>query len=343
MKRYWPQVFLFCAGIVFAALGRPARTVAGSSSAAKLANESVRVQRTGFRVKVSIGGKPFTIYYFDPKMAKPYFQPLRSAQGTIVTRSFPIGDEVPPAHAHDPNLEPHQRPMYFAHGDIDGVDFWAEQTFSRFYDAHPMPYGRTVFLKLDRVHSGSQFGALKAEFNLEAPGGKILGEETQEYAFTGNQDQRIIDCTFVIRANHGPIHMNDSKEGTFAIRVAPDLNSPPGHMVDSLGRLGESGIWGKRADWVDYYGRVNGEEVGIAIFDSPSSFRHPTYWHARGYGLFAANPFGISYFTHDKSRNGSYLIPAGGSLTFHYRVLTHHGDYKQAHVAEAYRRYAAGE
>jgi Family of unknown function (DUF6807) len=88
---------------------------------------------------------------------------------------------------------------------------------------------------------------------------------------------------------------------------------------------------------------VDGQEVGIAIFDSPRSFRHPTYWHARAYGLFAANPFGLREFTNDPSQDGSYTIPAGKSLMFRYRVLIHQGDYKQAQIARAYRRYADEE
>ena len=114
-------------------------------------------------------------------------------------------------------------------------------------------------------------------------------------------------------------------------------------MVNSNGAEGEKGVWGKRANWVDYDGKVNGEELGVAIFDHPQNLRHPTYWHARGYGLFAANPFGIKEFTRDPHQDGSYTLPAGGSLVLRYRVLIHHGDYRQAKVAQAYQDYAAGK
>ena len=92
-----------------------------------------------------------------------------------------------------------------------------------------------------------------------------------------------------------------------------------------------------------YYGNVAGEDVGIAIFDHPENFRHPTYWHARGYGLLAANPFGLGKFTHDRHQDGSYTIPADESLTLRYRVLIHHGNYQEARVGVAYRQYAAGK
>ncbi len=305
------------------------------------ANEPVQLTRHGDRISVEIGGRPFTTYYFDPAVSKPYLQPLRSAQGTIVTRNFPIRNTVPAAHQHDHALEPHQRPLYFGHGDIDGLDFWAEQAFQHFYGrgVHH-PFGRIVFRRLVEMKGGPDEGILKAEFDLVSPNNRPIASETQTFIFRGDKLTRTIDCQFTISAKYAPVVMGDTKEGTFAIRVAPALNSPPGHMIDSNGAVGEKGIWGTRANWVDYDGTVDGEPVGIAVFDSPQSFRHPTYWHARAYGLFAANPFGIREFTRDPLRDGSWTIPQGKSLLFRYRVLIHHGNYQQAHVAQAYRRYA---
>jgi hypothetical protein len=303
--------------------------------------QAVELQREGTHINILIGGQLFSVYYFDPKIAKPYLQPLRSARGTIVTREFPVGDYIPPAHEHDRSLEPHQRPLYFAHGDIDGVDFWGEEVFAH-WSGPAHPFGRTVFRKLDELRGGPDSGALKAEFDLVGPDNKPIASETQGYVFGGDDQVRMIDCEIIVQADHGPVNMRDTKEGTFAIRVAPALNSPPAAMVDSEGRVGEAQIWGKRADWVDYYGTVDGESVGIAVLDHPENFRHPTTWHARGYGLFAANAFGIREFTHDPHQDGSYTIPPGHTLAFRYRVIIHHGDYKQADIAGAYRQYAGG-
>ena len=306
--------------------------------------EPVELKRGKNQIEVMIGGHPFTTYYFDPKIAKAYFQPLRSAQGTIVTRGYPVGDDVPLEHVHDSSVEPHQRPLYFAHGNIDGISFWAEEIFlKQFYHHEDQPFGRMVFTKLDDSRGGADSGAIKAEFNLVDPSGRILATETQSYTFTGDENTRTVDCEFVIHADHGPVVFGDTKEGTFAIRVAPELNSPPAHMVSSTGAEGEKAIWGKRADWVDYDGKVAGEDLGIAIFDSPRSFRHPTYWHARAYGLFAANPFGLREFSRDPKQDGSWTIREGKSLLFRYRVLIHHGDYQQAGIADAYQCYAAQE
>jgi Family of unknown function (DUF6807) len=303
------------------------------------AAQPVALLRRDMHVDIAIGGQPFTTFYFDPSVAKPFLFPLRSAQGTVVTRSFPMVRNIP-GEDHD---EPHQRAMYFAHGDIDGFDFWGEAAFARWSDHSKSTFGRTGFRKIDEMRSGSDSGVLKAEFDLISSKGQVMARETQAYTFGGDDTTRTIDCEFTILANHGPVRMGDTKEGTFAIRLVKALDSPPGHMVNSKGAVGEKAIWGKRADWVDYDGDVAGEEVGVAVLDNPHNFRHPTYWHARAYGLLAANPFGIREFTHDRHRNGSYIIPAGSALTLRYRVLIHHGNYHQARVAKAYQEYAQGD
>ena len=136
----------------------------------------------------------------------------------------------------------------------------------------------------------------------------MIAGETQAYSFSGTEDVRVIDCSFTIHANHGPVTMGDTKEGTFALRLVKGLKPPAGRMVNSEGATGEKGIWGHRADWVNYDGNVAGENVGLAIFDNPKNLRYPTYWHARGYGLLAANPMEIPRLCRGGSR--SLTIPA---------------------------------
>jgi len=299
--------------------------------------ELVDLQRHGYQVDIAVGGRPFTTYYFDPAVAKPYLFPLRSARGSIVTRSFPMLTNI----VGEERDEPHQRAMFFAHGSINGFDFWGEAAFPKWSNHSSGTFGRTGFRELAHMTGGSDSGKLRVTFDLVKPDGGKIAEETQAYTFSGDEQSRTVDCEFTISATEGIVEMGDTKEGTFAIRVAKALDSPPGHMVNSIGATGEKGIWGKQADWVDYYGNVGGEDVGIAVFDHPDNLRHPTYWHARGYGLIAANPFGLREFTHDRRADGSYSIPAGGSLTLRYRVLIHHGGYEEARLADAYREYVA--
>jgi hypothetical protein len=305
-------------------------------------SEAVSFTRQEDTIQVAIGGKPFTIYHFDPRIAKAYLQPLRDAKGVVVTRGFPIGDTIPAGHEHDRSLEPHQRAMYFAHGDINGYDFWSEETFAKYYGhGYPSNFGRMVFQKVNEMRAGPSSGTIRATFDLEGPDHKPFAEEVQQYTFSGDKDSRVIDCQFVIRPGHGPVKFGDNKEGTFAIRLAPELDAPTGTMVNSEGGEGEPQVWGKRANWVDVDGVINGQTLGIAVFDNPKSFHHPSYWHARGYGLLAANPFGLKDFLRDPKQDGSYTIPAGESIQFRYRVLIHDGNYKEARVAEKYSQYAA--
>jgi hypothetical protein len=311
--------------------------------------EPVELKRVGNEIEVRIGGQPFTTFYFGPEAPKPYLHPLRSAQGIVVTRGFPMRKDIP----GESTDHPHHRAMYYAHGDVNGVDFWSEAQFEekapvevkgkQYFAARGLPTGRTVFSKLEEMKSGPESGAVRVLFDLVGPEGKPIAQETQAYVFRGDALARIIDCEFTIKALSTPVKMGDTKEGTFAIRVVKALEKPAVRMLNSEGGVGEAQIWGKRASWVDYSGTVEGRKLGIAIFDHPSNPKHPTYWHAREYGLFAVNPFGEHDFYNDPKRDGSITIPAGGSLTFRYRVFIHNDAAVEAKVAEAYARYAANQ
>ncbi|HSU32374.1 MAG TPA: PmoA family protein [Bryobacteraceae bacterium] len=320
-------------GPVFAA-------IIGCVFAGVVAAAPVQLKRTGNQIDVLIDGQPFTTYYFSDIVAKPYMMPLRSAAGIVLTRSFPVGNTVAPTDQSTPSFEPHQRGLYFAHGDIDGLNFWAEQAFDKYYPGHSrQAYGRMSLVDVDDISSGPAVGTIRARFNLLAPSRRVIAEETQNFQFHGTRQARTIDCKFVVSATHGPVTFGDTKEGTFAVRLGPELSAPHDHMINSSGAHGEPSIWGKRADWVAYSGMVSGKPVSIAVFEGPKSFRHPTTWHARAYGLLAANPFGAREFTKDPKQDGSWTVPEGESLTFEYRVLIYDGQLSPTQLREAYRQY----
>jgi len=117
-----------------------------------------------------------------------------------------------------------------------------------------------------------------------------------------------------------------------------DKQRGAGHIVMSTGVKDED-TWGKRADWCDYSGPVNGKTVGLAIFDHPDNPRHPTWWHVRDYGLFAANPFGLHDFEKKPKGTGDFEIGPGQAVTFRYRFYYHLGNENDAHVAARYDEY----
>ena len=190
-------------------------------------DQRVEFQPQPDSIEVLIGGKPFTTYYFGAHSPKPYLHPLRSAGGTIVTRGFPMRTDIP-GESRD---HPHHRALFFAHGDINGIDFWGESQPTKqgqtakgvFYSSEELPKGRTAFRKLD-VAKG---GMLRATFDLVGPDGKAIGSETQQYTFHGDTSTRVIDCAFTLTADQGvPLKLGDTKEGTLAIRLVKALEAP---------------------------------------------------------------------------------------------------------------------
>jgi hypothetical protein len=317
-------------------------TIVAVLSTAILTAAAVKVERSPHQIDITIDGKPFTTYYFDPEIAKPYLMPLRTASGAVVTRDFPVRNDASKGDPRASAFEPHQRPLYFGHGDMDGLDFWQEPTFDHYYSDHGhQAYGHMVLKNVEQVASEADAATVRARFTLNDPSNRVIAEETQTFTFRGDAQTRTIDCDFVLYATAGPLDIGDTKEGTFGIRLAPELSAPLGHMLNSSGAQGEKAIWGKPADWVDYEGMISGKRVGIAVFDSPSSFRHPTTWHARAYGLFAANPFGAREFTGDPAKDGSWSVPEGKSVTFRYRVLIHEGKFGPDEIGAAYAKYAS--
>ena len=334
--------------------------VMGLTSAAMMA-AAVELKRGEDRIEVVIGGQPFTTYYFHKDVAKAFLMPLRTPSGVVISRPFPVFNDVSMADRKLPGFEPHQRPLYFNHGDIDGLDFWSEAVFSSAYgrggtgaadskqaskqaapaNRPPRAHGHMTLLKLEEVKDGPDSGMIRTRFSLEDPNNRSIGEETQTYTFRGDDRTRTIDCEYVFYALGNAIVFGDTKEGTFAVRLNAELSTPHDHMLNSRGAVGEPAIWGKPAEWVNYSGTVSGKTVGVVAFDHPSSFRHPTTWHARAYGLLAANPFATREFTNDEKQDGSWTVPERKSITFRYRVVIYDGEFTPAELADLYKRFAA--
>ena len=150
----------------------------------------------------------------------------------------------------------------------------------------------------------------------------------------------LFDVEITLTASEGAVEFGDTKEGTFGIRLAESMREDRGGtIVSSKGARGAKEAWGRPAEWVDYSGKVGGDLLGVAILDHPGSFRHPTHWHVRDYGLFAANPFGYGDF-YGKGKDGSFTLEKGSKIEFRYRVYFHHGDAGSAKVAQVYEGFA---
>ena len=293
----------------------------------------VKIKQGADRIAIDIDGKPFSALFTSGEVEKPYLHPLRSASGKIVTRQYPM--ELIEGEERD---HPHHRGLWFTHGEVNGLDFWANEPSQKGAGGKK---GRVVLKKMNGLKSGKESGAINATFDWLDADGKPLLVETRSMTFYSHPTDRILDIDIKMTAVEKST-FGDTKEGTFAIRIATSMNEKHGGlMISSDGKRTEKEIWGSRSPWVDYVGDVQGEKLGIAIMDHPSSTRYPTYWHARSYGLFAANVFGLHDFLRDKTKDGSLTLEPGQSARFRYRVIIHPGDTESAKIAEQYKKFAA--
>lgn len=310
-RMHQPLVLLACAA------------VAGAPAAAQ-----VKIARAPDRIQVEIGGQPFTALFVGADAVKPYLHPLRSASGKIVTRRYPMEEVAGESRDHI-----HHRGLWFGHGDVNGYDFWVNEAAEE-----GSKKGRVVLAKVVALEGGKKSGRIVALFDWLDTEGRPLVRESRTMTFYADPAERIIDLDIDLEAV-GKVTFGDTKEGTFAIRVARELEEPAGVLTNAEGARGERNVWGKRSDWADYSGEIGGEKLGIAIVDHPANPRHPTYWHARGYGLFAANIFGLRDFENDRTKDGSLALASGEHLRFRYRVVIHPGDAVSARIAGRYAEY----
>ena len=297
---------------------------AGQALTANAAEFSLIKNERG--VRVDIDGQLFTEYLISTG-PKPILWPVIGPTGAEMTRAFPMEQRAGEKHDH-----PHQRSLWFTHGDVNGIDFWSENG----------NHGSIVHREyLNTSAEGKQAVIATRNDWLDHDGKKVL-EDKRTLIFRADDRQRSIDFDIVLRATEGAVTFGDTKEGSMGVRIPTvmDLNSDKGgHIVTSEG-LADRAAWGKPASWVDYHGPVDGAMVGIAILNHPQSFRYPTRWHVRDYGLFAANPFGLKDFTGDKSVDYAYTLESGNSLALRYRIILHRGDHRAAGIQAAFEKYA---
>jgi methane monooxygenase PmoA-like len=307
------------------------------------------------RVDVLIDGQPFTSYIWPTTIKKPVLYPLRTASGTIVTRGFPL--EPRPGERVD---HPHHVGLWLNHGDVNGFDFWNNSDAIPAKDA--AHYGTIVHRAIKSAKSGADKGVLQVTEDWTTPDGKTLLREDTTFVFRGGPGTRSIDRLTTLTALDQPVVFHDSKEGMIGMRVARQLEQPSdkaeiftdasgkatpvakldntgvtGLYTSSEGKTGDA-VWATRAPWTMLSGTIGTEPITIAILDHPGNPTHPTYWHARGYGLFAANPFGAKAYTDGKEETNFTLQPKQ-SVTLRHRILILSGPVTKDQMAARYKAF----
>lgn len=264
----------------------------------------------------------FTSLHYGPAVRVPYLWPVLGPDGTELTRAWPVA----PAREGEAKDHPHHTSFWLAHGDVNGHDFWHSKGSTPRVDVVGEP--KVV------VEDGVTTVDLTARW-IAKPGEALL-KETRRMVLSEAAGARRIDLDVTLEALED-VTFGDTKEGTFALRLHPALRLKgevaAGHAFDSEGRR-DGALWGERCRWLTYHGPVGGKDVGVALFDHPGNLRHPTWWHARDYGLVGANPFGIHDFDGKPAGTGDFELSKGKSLRLRYRVLLYAGT-RDAEALEA--------
>lgn len=291
------------------------------------------------KVDVMIGGKLFTTLMYQDALEKPVLYPLTTAGGTEVTRGFPLKPKP-----DDPTDHPHHIGLWFNFENLNGLDFW-NNSYAIAADKKAQ-YGWIRTDSITAIMDGKT-GLLAYHANWTNQAKEIILEENTRFEFSGSANQRVVDRVTTLKAVQDAV-FNDAKDGLLGLRLAHELQLPStkdekftdskgnmtivkggtdkiptGNYLSSEGKKGDA-VWSSRAAWCKVYGKIGADSVSIAIIDHPRNPNYPTFWHARGYGLFAANPLGEKIFTNGASAK-NLKLKKGESVTFSYRVVISNG------------------
>lgn len=293
------------------------------------------------RIEVLYNKKLITTYWYSDSIEKPVLYPIYTLDGIVVTRGFPVHPR--PGERAD---HPHHVGLWLTYESVNGFDFWNNS--SAIAASQKDHYGSIRHQKIVSMHSSGEQAELITTSHWVDPAGKILLRETTTFIFRHDANGLIIDRVSSLTAEVPEVIFKDKKDGFLGLRVARELEMPSqqkdrfveqdgtissdtridntgvtGMYVDRQGIRGDD-VWGKRSEWAYLQGRKDGNDITIAIIDHPDNIGYPTYWHARGYGLFAANPLGQEVFSGGKETLNFKLLHQK-SVKFAYRIVIHSG------------------
>ena len=314
--------------------------------------EPVTIEVAKTQIEFRCGKNLVSRYVIDPEVAKPYFWPLNSPGGVPLTRGWPM--EAAPAGGTKDHV--HQKSAWFCHGDVipeglelkqkvrgvEGVDFWSEAK----------GHGRIVCVKVGKAEQARNHGQIVTHNEWQTADKVKILDEVRTIHLVNLGDAQLFVVEIDLHASAMPITFGDTKEGSFGVRIRDDLTEAKGKgvLTNAEGKVSEGkggnkdmdGCWGVQSAWCDYSGPLAGGKAGLTVFADPDN-PYPSCWHARGYGLLAANPFGRakSGFPAMKGKTDLVKLAKGEHLKLRYGLLLHNGDVKEGKAAEHYKEFVA--
>ena len=293
------------------------------------------------KVEVRYDGKLLTAYCYFDSTEKPVLWPIKTLFGVTITRGYPITPKAGERSDH-----PHHLGLWMNYESVNGLDFWNNST--AIAAEKKSKYGSIRHQKILTSKNNKENATLETLSNWVNQEGRVLLEEKTIFVFSKNGNDFIIDRIATLEAKVPEVIFKDVKDGMLGIRLARQLEQPSNQadkFVDASGNItsvakmdneGVTGqyqnqegltgdaVWGKRSQWACLQGKKDGETITVEIIDHPKNVGYPTYWHARGYGLFAANPLGQKVFSEGKEEL-NLTLKQGEKTTFRYRVIIHSG------------------
>ena len=306
----------------------------GSRSQNKTKDTKFEIFESYHQIHILKEGRPFASYLYDSTLLKPVLYPVYSPSGILVERQYPFYNVEGESHDH-----PHHTGLFFTYGsegEVNGNNFWANQ----------QGLTKIQHTSVKQMKSESGKAILETLSHWIDEKGEALLEEDRLTVFSGSEMNNLIDITIRLKAMSEDVVFKDTKEGMFGIRVADWLSEERGNgtYLNSQGDTTEAGVWGKRAKWVRLAGSFDGRKMGIVIMNHPGSVNFPTFWHARGYGLFAANPLGQSVFEEARGVENpeplNYVIKTGDAALFKFRMIIYEGDLPADQIELNYKAYS---
>lgn len=268
------------------------------------------------KIDVMVGQNHFTSYRYGDQLTKPILFPVCSPSGIPVNRSYPLAEVEGESKDH-----PHHTGLFFTYDEVNNEGFWNNVT------SPP----QIKHIKVTEMTGGSGRGKLSTVMQWVGKTGDVLLVEKRDMIFCAGTDEYFIDFSIDLIAQDTKVVFGDTKEGMFGIRVADWLREVggSGRYLSSEGNRTEKNIWGRRTKWVCLQGEKDGRTIGIVIANHPTSVNYPTYWHARGYGLFAANPLGQYVFEKTRGKENPQRfqleLEPGQTAHFGFRVIIYEG------------------
>jgi hypothetical protein len=320
----------------------------------------LKVDEAEEKVEVLVDGELFTSYIYPEQVKKPVLWPVMSPGGNMLTRSYPMVNKEGDRTDH-----PHHVGIWFNHGDVNGLDFWNNSDARPAEDRHT--YGSIRHVSVVKAAGGVGSAELATLSEWITPEGEALLQEECTFHFQARAGIRIIDRITTLKALVDTVLFRDNKEGMFAIRVARELELPSegsAKLMDAHGNVtnveemdntlvkgnyrsaeGVEGgaVWGTCCRWMKLSSVINGESISLVIIDHPSNPGYPTYWHARGYGLFSANTLGQKVFSKG-AHELNFRLTKGELADFKYRLVVASRDLSDEEINQLADGFAsAGE